>query len=217
MHSKANHLIGICNTVSDVLSDFLLARRYASAGIGLCYGNSVCLSVCLCVTRVLCIKTAKCFIEFILRPDSPIILVSRHRGSLLNSDGFTPNGGAEYKGDETIGRFLTNKLVYLRNDTRYGHSCYRSRNRNHTRATEWCYFWWPWVTPTQVSRSSYSSKANISQTWRRAGFSTVAELGLVSHVCVSDAKLWHTGGRNSCTSHVTDKCMPCKELYKNNN
>jgi len=44
-------------------------------------------------TRVLCIKTAKCFVQFLLPPDSPIILVFRHRVSLLNSDGFTPNGG----------------------------------------------------------------------------------------------------------------------------
>jgi len=30
--------------------------------------------------------------------DRPIILVFRHQGSLRKSDGFTPNGGAEYKG-----------------------------------------------------------------------------------------------------------------------
>jgi len=72
----------------------------------------VCLSVCPCVTRVLCIKTAKHFVEILLSPDSPIILVFRHRGSLLNSDGFTPNGGVEFNGWE-IGRFLTNKSVYL--------------------------------------------------------------------------------------------------------
>jgi len=50
---------------------------------GLCYGNSVCLSVCLCVTGVLCIKTAKRFVEILLPPDSPIILVFWHGGSLL--------------------------------------------------------------------------------------------------------------------------------------
>jgi len=75
------------------------------------YRNFVCLCVCLCVTRVLCIKKAKCFVEIILPPDCAIILVFRHRGSLLKSDGFTPNGGAEYK----IGRFLTNKSMYLGN------------------------------------------------------------------------------------------------------
>jgi len=63
---------------------------------------SVCL--CLCVTRVLYIKMAKHLVEILLPPDSPIILVFCHRGAFLNSDGFTPNGGAEYKGGEN-GRF----------------------------------------------------------------------------------------------------------------
>jgi len=50
---------------------------------------------------VLYIKTDKRFIEILLPPDdSPIILVFRHRGSLLNPGGFTPNGEAKYKGQE---------------------------------------------------------------------------------------------------------------------
>jgi len=68
-------------------------------------------------TRVLCIKTAKHFVEILLPPDSPIILVFRHRGSLLNSYGFTPNGGAEYRGVRKW-VFLTSKLVYLGNGAR---------------------------------------------------------------------------------------------------
>jgi len=36
-----------------------------------------------------------------------------------------------------------------------------------------------WLQPP-VSKSPYSSKMNISQTWRRAGFLAIAELGLVS-------------------------------------
>jgi len=55
-------------------------------------------SVLLCVTRVLCVRTAKLFVEILLPPDSPIILVFHHRGSLLNSDCFTFNRDAEYKG-----------------------------------------------------------------------------------------------------------------------
>ena len=62
-------------------------------------------SVCLCVTRVLCIKTAKHFVEILSPPNSPIILVFRHRGSLLNFDGFTPNRGAEYRGLENLAIF----------------------------------------------------------------------------------------------------------------
>jgi len=59
---------------------------------------SVRLSVCLSVTRVICIKTAERIIE-IRQSDRPIILVFRHQGSLHKSDGFTPNGGAEHKGE----------------------------------------------------------------------------------------------------------------------
>jgi len=94
----------------------------------MCYGISVCLRVVRrCHTRVLRIKTAKRFVEIFSQPDSPIILVFRHRGSLLNSDGFTPNGGAEYKWSVKIGRFLPIVSVgVLRNGARYGHCC-RSR------------------------------------------------------------------------------------------
>jgi len=78
---------------------------------------SLCASVC-----VSHIKTAKHFVEVLLPADSPAILVFRHRGSLLNSDGFTPNECAKYKGGgEKIGRFLTNKAVHLGNGARYGH------------------------------------------------------------------------------------------------
>jgi len=62
-------------------------------------------SVCLYVTRMLCIKMAKHFVEILLPPDSPIILVFRHQGSLFNCTCFTPNGGAEYKGSEKMGCF----------------------------------------------------------------------------------------------------------------
>jgi len=71
------------------------------------------------VTRVLCVKTAKRLVQILLPPNSQIILGFRHSGPLLNSDGFIPNGGAEYKGvvvvrwGEKIGRFVANKSVYL--------------------------------------------------------------------------------------------------------
>jgi len=56
-------------------------------------------SVCPSVTRVDCIKTAEHAIKILSLSDRPIILVFRHQGGLLRkSDGFTPNGGAEYKG-----------------------------------------------------------------------------------------------------------------------
>ena len=77
---------------------------------------------------MLCIKSAKRTVEILLPPDSPVILVFfYHRGLFLNSKGFTPNWGAEYKRGEKIGRFLTDKLVYLGNGARYGHKYYKSR------------------------------------------------------------------------------------------
>ena len=56
---------------------------------------SVCQSQ---VIRVYCIKTAERIIEIRSLSDRSIILVFRHQGSLRKSDGFTPNGGAKYKG-----------------------------------------------------------------------------------------------------------------------
>jgi len=58
----------------------------------------VCLSVSPSVTPVYCIKPAERIIEILSRSDRPIILVFRHQGSLRKSNGFTPNGGAKYKG-----------------------------------------------------------------------------------------------------------------------
>jgi len=78
-------------------------RRFASVGI--CYSIFICLSVCLSVGHTHAfIKMAKHFIEILLPPDSPIILVFHHL-SLLNSDDFITNGGTEYKGVRKLGCF----------------------------------------------------------------------------------------------------------------
>ena len=55
-------------------------------------------SVRLSVTRVLCVKMAERIITILSPSDRTIILVFRHQGSLRKSGGFTPNGGAKYKG-----------------------------------------------------------------------------------------------------------------------
>jgi len=55
-------------------------------------------SVCLSVTGVDQSKTVERIIEILSSPDRPNILVFRHQRSLRKSDGFTPNGGAKYKG-----------------------------------------------------------------------------------------------------------------------
>ena len=80
------------------------ARQHAERAI--CYRPSVrpsvrlsvCPSVCLSVTRVDQSKTVKRIIEILSPSDRPNILVFRHQRSLRKSDGFTPNGGAKYKG-----------------------------------------------------------------------------------------------------------------------
>ena len=56
------------------------------------------LSIRPSVTRVYCIKTAERIVEILSPSDRPFILVFRHQGSFRKSDGFTPNGGAKYKG-----------------------------------------------------------------------------------------------------------------------
>jgi len=59
---------------------------------------SVCPSVRLSVTRVNQSKTVERIAEILSPSDRPNILVFRHQRSLRKSDGFTPNGGAKYKG-----------------------------------------------------------------------------------------------------------------------
>ena len=60
-------------------------------------------SVRLSVTRMYCIKTAEHIIKILSPSDRPIILVFRHQGTLHNSEGVTPNGGAKYKGVAIFG------------------------------------------------------------------------------------------------------------------
>ena len=60
---------------------------------------------------MLCVKTVKLFVEILLPPDNPIILVFHHQGSLLNSNGFIPIGGTEYKRGEKIGQFLISQCI----------------------------------------------------------------------------------------------------------
>jgi len=68
------------------------ARQHAERAI--CYRLSVCPSV----TRVDQSKTVERIIEILSPSDRTNILVFRHQRSLRKSDGFTPNGGAKYKG-----------------------------------------------------------------------------------------------------------------------
>jgi len=58
---------------------------------------------------------AEHLVEIFSPPDGLIILVSCHQGSLLNSDGFTPNGVPNTRGVRKTGRFLTNNSLYVGN------------------------------------------------------------------------------------------------------
>ena len=88
----------IAESVNKLFWGLLITRdsRYAIARI--CHAKSVRLSVCPSVTRVYFIKTAERISEILSPSESPIILVFRQQGSLRKSDGFTPSGGAKYKG-----------------------------------------------------------------------------------------------------------------------
>ena len=80
------------------LNFVLIGIQFLRATARICHANPVRLSVCPSVTRVYCVKTAERIIEILSPSDRPNILVFRHQRSLRKSDGFTPNGGAKYKG-----------------------------------------------------------------------------------------------------------------------
>ena len=95
-------------------------------------------SVRLSVTRVLCVKTAEHIIEILSLSDRPIILVFHHQGSLLKSDGFTPNMGAKYKGGSNFRpicgyiseRVLDTGIVTMEDEYKVVYMC----------SIEWCRF-----------------------------------------------------------------------------
>ena len=60
-------------------------------------------------------------------------------------------------------RFYTNISLYLRNDTRYGHSYYGMRIGNPTKAFAWYYFQWPWVTYSQTVNDTKHRAVSLRQ------------------------------------------------------
>ena len=66
----------------------------------ICYSAYMPRKFCLSVTRVNCVKTAERIIEILSPSDRPSIL-----RSLRKSYGFTPHGGAQYKGVAKTGNF----------------------------------------------------------------------------------------------------------------
>jgi len=51
-------------------------------------------------------------------------------------------------------RFSTNILLYLRNDTRHGHSYNGRRIGTRVWSIEWCHFLWSWVMIFSMSNNS---------------------------------------------------------------
>jgi len=136
-----------------------LTRDNIHAIARICHANSVRLSARH--TRVLYQNDWTYVIEIFSLSDWPIILVFRHQGSLCESEGVTPNGGAKYKG----GSDFRSICIYISDTVRdrgivtmedeYKVVCALS-NRAIFDDLEW--------PRTPVSRSHYRLKANISQT-----------------------------------------------------
>jgi len=64
----------------------------------ICYSAYMPRQFHVSITRVYCVKTAERIIKILSPSDRTNILVFRHQRSLRKSDGFTPKGGAKYKG-----------------------------------------------------------------------------------------------------------------------
>jgi len=125
---------------------------------------SVRLSVRPSVTWVDQSKTVERIIEILSPSDRPNILVFRHQRSLRKSNGFTPNGGAKYKGVAKTSNFrpicgyiservLDRGIVTMEDE--YKVLCALSISATFDDLE------WP---RTPVSRSQCRLKANISQT-----------------------------------------------------
>ena len=113
------------------------------------------------VTRMLCVKMAERIIKILSLSDRSIILVFRHQGSLLKSDGFTPIGGTKYKG----GSFYRPICSYI-SDTVIDRGIVSMEDEYEVvcallNSAAFNYLQWPW---NQISKSQYSLKVNISQT-----------------------------------------------------
>jgi len=124
---------------------------------------SVCLSVCPSVRYVPVPDENGLTYRHIFSPyGSPIILVLSASNIFTKFRRRRPRRGAKYRWGIKISRLLTNKSLYLANDTRYRHSSYERRivcdlsNGAKSNDLE--------QTLTPISRSRYYSTSNNSQT-----------------------------------------------------
>ena len=158
MANKAVYFGVILNWIRSRVSWFRFFTRDSIYSIArICHANSVRPSVCH--TRVLYQNSWTYHRNSFNRYDRPIILVFRHRGSLHESDGFTPNGGAKYKGIAIFDQYaaISCKGYYIGAVTmedEYKVVCALSNSAAFDDLE------WPRIP---VSRSQYSLKANISQ------------------------------------------------------
>jgi len=119
---------------------FLLARRYASAG--LCDSN---VSVRLSVTSRYCVETKKASVMISSPSGSPTILVFWCQISSQNSNGF-PRTGASKKGGVGKSAIFSFKRQYLKNGSRYVQSYYQWLIESFMWAFDWHHYRWPWMT-----------------------------------------------------------------------
>jgi len=108
---------------------------------------SVCPSVRSSRAHRYCVERTRHIIKLFSSRGSYTILVCMYETS-RQYDGEPITGtsnGRMQEGHEKIAIF--NQSLYLRSNTRQGHSCYRMRIRNHIPAFEWYHFEWPWTTP----------------------------------------------------------------------
>ena len=122
--------------------------------------NALCVSAvfavarCPSVTLVHCIQTAEDIVKLLSRPGSPVILVF-----------FTPSIGTQFQGEPLqqgrkihgVAKFCEFwlKSPYISETVREVHGCFGTLIGNHRWRIDPCRFWWPWVTPTQFSRSQH--------------------------------------------------------------
>ena len=112
------------------------------------YAVERCLSACLSVRLLhagILSKRLNISSKFFLSSGSDTTLVFFVPNGLAIFWREPLNGATNARGMKKLG-FSTNISLYLRNNTRHGHSYYGSRIGNHTQAFDLYHFQWSWVT-----------------------------------------------------------------------
>ena len=118
-------------------------------------------SVCLSVTFVYCIETSKQILKLfpLSIPRRSSFFRTKRRDNIPTKT--LIKGYRMQMKNEKISRLPTNIWLYLRNDTRYGHSYCRTPKEIRMRSVEWRHDL-EWVT--DISSARHYSTLNISET-----------------------------------------------------